>query len=237
MLASPEVEAGNARPWMPGLAGTADFGRFGHRFQPIVLHDCAIDGEVVDGEDIGALELDEQEHLGGPSANTPDLEKPFNDGFIIHIFKHMVAEVARSEVLGKAAKCCHLLTRLSCGTHLLVAEGEYLGSIRERAGWRERGEAPENRAGSPPAKLLVRNRSAERHEWIFGGRADLSRTVALDQVGEHGVGGAEVCLGGFDVDRVRHNSIIRVAGARVPLAHGSIIVPTAAHGRPVLSQR
>ena len=131
MLAPPEVEAGDAGPWLPGLADATHFKRSWGCGEPVVLHDRAIDREVVYGEDVGALKLKHEEHLGGPASDTANLLKAIDHGLIVHLFEDVRTEVAAGEMRGEAAEGGNFLTRLADGAELLIGEAGHFCGGRE----------------------------------------------------------------------------------------------------------
>ena len=67
------------------------------------------DAVVVDGEDVGAAEAEDQQHFYGPAADAADLREVFDDGFVGHAAD--VSEIGDGAVDGFGGE---------------VAEGEHL---------------------------------------------------------------------------------------------------------------
>src|SRR3954453_1796643 len=65
----PDEPARDAAVGPPGLRHLGELGRRGQVRQAVGALDAAADPEVTDGQDVGPLELEHQEHVGAPLAD------------------------------------------------------------------------------------------------------------------------------------------------------------------------
>src|SRR6266436_6854204 len=69
---SPHVPAGDGAVGAPALAEGQEFLGLGHVFLAIGYGPALLHSEVVDGEDVRAAEIEDEEHLDGPGADAAD---------------------------------------------------------------------------------------------------------------------------------------------------------------------
>ena len=67
----------------PEFAACTDFGGLGHGGEAEGDAEAVAHTEVVDRQDVGSAELEDEEHLGGPAADAADGDKAFDDGFVL----------------------------------------------------------------------------------------------------------------------------------------------------------
>jgi hypothetical protein len=156
------------------------------------------DAVVVYGEDVGAAEPEDEEHLYCPTANAADLSEVFDDGFVGHAtdareggygaIEGFGGEVAEGEgfVVGEAG-----------GAELLVGAVEKVlsGGVDADAG--DRVEALEQAAvdgcGGLAVELLIDDAFDKGFKWgLRAGHAEGEGSGALDELTEFGVGGGEL---------------------------------------------
>ena len=131
---APEVPAGDGAPGLPFFCaalhvvgfGEVDGGDLVGGFEFAEGEGEAFaDAVVVDGEDVGAAEAEDEEHLDGPAADAADLGEVFDDGFVGH-----AADVGESGdgavdgLGGEVAEGEHLVFREAGGAELLVGAVE-----------------------------------------------------------------------------------------------------------------
>jgi hypothetical protein len=190
------------------------------------------DAVVVDGEDVGAAETEDEEHLDGPFSDAPYLRKVRHDGFVGHAanlseggdgaVEGLGGEVAEGEafVMGEAG-----------GAELLVgAVEEVLGGEVLVAG--DGVEAFEETAVDGGCGLAVELLVDDALDEGFKGRLRAGDSHgegagAFDETAEFGVGGGELAAGeggvvagwAWAVERTRH-MFDGIAGAEESLAGG-----------------
>ena len=159
------------------------------------------DAVVVDGEDVGAAEAEDEEHLDGPAADAADLGEVFDDGFVGHAAD--VGEGGDGAVDGfggEVAEGEHLVFGEAGGAELLVgAVEEVLRGGMGCGAWAEGhdgGEAFEQAAvdggGGFAVELLIDDGFDEGFEGGLGaGDAHGEGAGALDELAEFGIGGGE----------------------------------------------
>src|SRR5215469_14438074 len=167
------------------------------------------DSVVGDGEDVGAAEAEDEEHLDGPATDSADLREVLDDGVVGHAadagergygaVDSFGSEIAEGEhlVLGEAG-----LTELLVGRVEDVFRAEVLWAVR---GVEALDEALMNGCGSLAVELLVDDGFDQGLEGrLCAGEAEGEGAGSLDELCELGVGGGEigyglggVVLGGF----------------------------------------
>lgn len=168
------------------------------------------DAVVVDGEDVGTAEAEDQEHFNGPSAYAANLYEMFDDGFVGHaadVFE--IGDGAVDGLCGEIAEGEHLVFGEAGSAELLV------GAVEEvlRAGmvWFSVGgdaadvvEAFDHAAmdggGGFAVELLIDDGFDERFEWgLRAGYAEFEGACAFDEFAESGIGGGEFATGESEV--------------------------------------
>ena len=182
------------------------------------------DAVVGDGEDVGAAEAEDEEHLDGPAADAADLGEVLDDVLVGHAADAGESGDGTVDGLGgEVAEGEGLVVREAGGAELLVGCveevlcGEVLGLTGGSAFGGDGIEAFEEAAvdggGGFAVKLLINDAFDESFEGRLGaGDAQGEGAGALDEPGEPGVGGGELGDGeggvvawrSWDVGRTRH---------------------------------
>src|SRR6188768_3183499 len=87
----------------PGLADFQDPRRGRHLLEAVLDLDRFADAEVAAGEDVGALQVEEQEHLGGPAAEAADGDDLLDHLLVIQLLEPVELELAAEDVAGEVA--------------------------------------------------------------------------------------------------------------------------------------
>src|SRR5579864_7352074 len=74
----PHVPTGDGAVGAPALAERQEFLRLGHVFLAVGYRPAFLHAQVVDGEYVGTAEVEDQEHLDGPRADTADGIQPLD---------------------------------------------------------------------------------------------------------------------------------------------------------------
>ncbi len=237
---APHVPAGDGSPGAPtisaaeqdvgfGEVGGGDFvGGFefaeGER-------EAFADGVVVDGEDVGAAEAKDEEHLDGPFTDAPDLCEVLDD-LVVREAADLGegGDGAVDGFCGEVAEGEAFVVREAGGAELFVGgfEEVYGGGMLAEAGDRSEAfdEAGVDGGGGFAVKLLVEDGADERLEGRLGlGEAEVEGSGAGDEATEFGVGGRERPDGLVGVvrraagsERIGHLAILlagRICGGRV----------------------
>src|ERR1035437_10460132 len=77
--AAPKVPTGHGAVGAPAVGHPLHFVRGGEGFQIVGFADGVADAQVAGGEDVGALEGEDQEHVSGPDADALDLGEAEDD--------------------------------------------------------------------------------------------------------------------------------------------------------------
>ena len=205
---APEIPGGDGAPGNPFLCAAFHIGGFGEEVGGDF--DCgleALEGEgeafadavVAGGEDVGAAEAEDEEHLDGPFADTANLGEVVNDGLVIHATNAGEGGDGAVESFGgEVAEGEGLIGGEASGAEFRCGDVEDLfGSGvdgRERGHGLEAGDqAGMNRGGGFAVELLIDDGFGEGFEGgLAGGEARGEGTDAGDEPGEFGVCGGEV---------------------------------------------
>src|SRR6266849_6998398 len=79
---APHVPTGDGAIGAPAFAEGEEFLGLGHMLFAVGYGPAFFDAEVVDGEDVGAAEAEDQEHFDGPGADTADGDETFDELFV-----------------------------------------------------------------------------------------------------------------------------------------------------------
>src|SRR2546429_3728581 len=96
---APEVPGGDRAPRPPGLAQPLH-GAYGY-FSPLEIReaDALLQAEVVEREDIGPQQVEDQEHLRGPAADAAHFYELGDDLLVRHLGPAMHVDRAVGEML------------------------------------------------------------------------------------------------------------------------------------------
>ena len=206
---APEVPAGDGAPGLPFFCaavhdvgfGEVHGGDFVGGFEFAEGEGEAFaDAVVVDGEDVGAAEAEDEEHLDGPAADAADLGEVLDDGFVGHTadageggdgaVEGLGGEVAEGEglVVGEAGGA-----ELLVGAVEQVLGGEVLVGCDRVEGFKQ---AAVDGGGGLAVELLVDDALDQGFEGGLGaGELHGEGAGALDEFAEFGVGGGEIADG------------------------------------------
>src|ERR1035437_6602701 len=190
--AAPKVPTGHGAVGAPAVGHPFHFVRGGEGFQIVGFADGVADAQVAGGEDVGALEGEDQEHVSGPDADALDLGEAEDDLVVGEGGEICEHNFARAGVAGEVVDVGGLLGGKSQGAHTGGAELKdgFGGDHALDRG----GETAEDDAGDASAELLEYNGLDQGLEIR---RAKLDPIIAnpFDNGGEHRVAGAEVVNG------------------------------------------
>lgn len=185
----------------PGRADGADLLWPGHAGEAIALHDGAVDAEVADGEDVGPVELEDEEHFCGPPADAADACEVGDDLFIGPVVEAALFKVAGDEVLGEAVEGGDFLAGEPGCAELFGGRAEDLGGLGKWTPIAEVcAEAGEDGACGAARELLVDDGAAERFEVAGLGWARLDGAEGIDEGGHDRVGCPQMGDGAFDLE-------------------------------------
>jgi hypothetical protein len=169
------------------------------------------------------VEVEHEEHLRRPAADAADLRQVRDDLLVLPLPEVLDAQLARGEVLRKAADGGGLLPREAHCAQVLVAQREHLGgrgewrrqrrpvgvgpahgAIEPVAAFEQRQEPAEDGAGRLPAELLVDDCPRQRPERVLPIAPHPEFPRAVDERAHHGVRAAQVreCRLGIDASHV-----------------------------------
>ena len=83
---APHVPTGDGAIGAPTLAESEELLGLGHVFLAVGDGPAFLDAEVVDGEDIGAAEAEDQKHFDGPGADAANGDEAFDEFFVGELF-------------------------------------------------------------------------------------------------------------------------------------------------------
>ncbi len=83
---APHVPTGDSAVGAPAFAEGEEFLGLGHVLFAVGDGPAFFDAEVVDGEDVGAAEAEDQEHFNGPGADAADRDETFDEFFVGELF-------------------------------------------------------------------------------------------------------------------------------------------------------
>jgi hypothetical protein len=212
---APHVPAGDGAPWLPFFCaamhdvgfGKVHGGDFVGGFEFAEGEGEAFaDAVIVDGEDIGAAEAEDEEHFYGPATDAADLCEVFDDGFVGHttdVFE--IWDGAVDGFGGEVAEGEHLVFGEAGGAELLVGAVEELlrgGMGASACGFERHGrrEALDHAAmdggGGLAVELLIDDAFGEGFEGGLGaGDAEFEGACALDEFAESGIVCGEFAAG------------------------------------------
>ncbi len=211
---SPHVPGGDGAPGTPAFGAFAHGvgfakeggGDLGGGFEALEGEGEAFaDGVVVDGEDIGAAEAEDEEHFDGPAADAADLREVLDDLVIGHATNTGEGGDGAVEGFGgKVAEGKGFIAGETGGAELFVgAVKEVLGGgVGAEAGDGLEGveEAAVDGGGGLAVELLVDDGLGEGLEGGLGaGEPEGEGAGALNEAAQFGVGGGERGEGGGDV--------------------------------------
>jgi hypothetical protein len=90
--------------WAPGLGDLLDPGRQRKLLQDVSAFDGPPDAKVADGQDVGALEMEHQEHVGAPEADALDGRQLGDHLVVFQGVEALQLEFPADDVLGQRAK-------------------------------------------------------------------------------------------------------------------------------------
>src|SRR5207248_7277839 len=150
---SPQVPAGDGAPRLPFFCPTDHDVGFGEIHGGDFVGgfefgegegEAFADAVVVDGEDVGAAEAEDEKHLYGPAADASDLGEVFDDGFVGHAADlDESGDGAVDSFGGEVAEGEHLVFGEAGGAELLVGAVEEM--LRRGMGSRACGFEGEHR--------------------------------------------------------------------------------------------
>jgi len=82
LAGAPHVPTGDGAVRAPAFAEGENFLGFGHVFFAVGDGPAFFDAEVVDGEDVGAAEMEDQEHFYRPGADAADGDEALEEFFV-----------------------------------------------------------------------------------------------------------------------------------------------------------
>ena len=156
-----------------------------------LLHGVA-DAEVAGGENVGALEGEDEEHVGSPDADAFDLGEAGDDFFIGERGEFFEDEFAIAGVAGQVADIGGFLGGETEGAHARRAQFEDGGGSHGTGDGG--GEAAEDDAGDASAQLLVDD-GVDKGLKIGLAKLDTIISNPLNDAVEHRVAGSEVANG------------------------------------------
>src|SRR6267154_6827613 len=83
---APQVPTGDGAVGAPAFAEGQEFLGFGHVFFAVGDGPAFFYAQVVDGEDVGAAEAEDQEHFDGPGADAANGDEAFDEFFVGEFF-------------------------------------------------------------------------------------------------------------------------------------------------------
>src|ERR1035437_8595032 len=190
--AAPKVPTGHGAVGAPAVGHPLHFVRGGEGFQIVGFADSIADAQVAGGEDVGALEGEDQEHVSGPDTDALDLGEAEDDLVVGEGGEIREHELPRAGVAGGGGGGGGVLGGGAPGKPTGGAElKDGFGGDDVLDGGRE---TAEDDAGDASAELLENNGLDQGLEIR---RAKLDNIIAnpFDNGGEHRVAGAEVVNG------------------------------------------
>src|SRR3954451_6327981 len=197
--AAPEVQAGARAVGAPGLGDRLHLRGLGRRPEAVCPHDRVAHPEVTRGQDVGPVQGEHEEHVGGPLPDALDRGELGDDLLVGELGEPVELQLAGQHVLGEGAQVGDLRAREPGGrSQLLGVVGEDLLRPR-RAPVEALGQPPPDRARREHGELLARYRAHEGAVEVLRAatRVALERqraAVAVDQRPQDRVGPAEVLV-------------------------------------------
>src|ERR1039457_6335856 len=190
--AAPEIPTGHGAIRPPSLGHLLHFLRSRERFQIVGFADSVADAQIPGGQDVAALQGEDQEHVGGPDADAFDLGEAEDDLVVGEGGEILEDHFPIEGVAREVADVGGLLGGEPQRAHAGGAEFEDgFGSDYALDGG---GQPAEDHTGDASAELLEDDRLDQGLEIR---RAELDTIIAyvFDNGGEHRVVGAEVVDG------------------------------------------
>src|SRR3981081_3082454 len=82
LAGAPHVPTGDGAIRAPAFAEGKEFLGLGHVFLAVGDGPALFDAKVVDGENVGTAEAEDQEHFDGPGADAADGDETFDEFFV-----------------------------------------------------------------------------------------------------------------------------------------------------------
>ena len=86
LAGTPHVPTGDSAVGTPAFAESEEFLRLGHVLFAVGDGPAFFDAEVVDGENVGATEAEDQEHFDGPGADAADGDEALDEVFVGELY-------------------------------------------------------------------------------------------------------------------------------------------------------
>jgi hypothetical protein len=199
---APHVPTGDGAIGTPLFAEGEEFLRLGHAFLAVGDGPTFFYAEIVDGEDVGAAEIEDEEHFDGPSADAADGDEAF-DEFIVGKFFGLLArgddagDCFGGEIFHGEDFCVGEAGFAECGSF----EFEHLGGSRRATVGAEGFDPAEDGGGGFAGDGLVGDGF---HEGFVGGLGDIEVFLEFgsgeDEFGEFFVFGGEVGHGDGEIE-------------------------------------
>src|ERR1019366_5074370 len=197
LQAAPEVPTGHGAIRAPAVGHPLHLVRGGEGLQLVSLADRVADAQIAGGENVSALEGEDQEHVDGPDADAFHLCEAEDDFVVGEGGEILEDHFPIAGVAGEVADVGGLLSGEPQQAHAGGAESEdgFGGDYALDGG----GEPAEDHTGDASAELLEDDRFDQGLEIR---RAELDTIIAnlFDNGGEHRVVGAEVVDGLLHVE-------------------------------------
>src|SRR6266851_7527291 len=113
LAGAPHVPTGDGAIGAPAFAEREEFLGLGHMLFAVGDGPAFFDAEVVDGENVGAAEAEDQEHFDGPGADAADRDETFDELFVGEFFG--LFEGGDDAVDGFLLRRDRLCARRACG--------------------------------------------------------------------------------------------------------------------------
>src|SRR3954454_10817737 len=206
----------------PGLADLQHPRRRRHLLQPVLDLDRFADAEIAAGEDVGALQVEEQEHLGGPAAEPADGDDLLDYLLVLELSETVELELAAEHVRGEVADVFGLAPGEPAGAQVLLACLQQLLGAGSAAA--EEVKNPQvDRPRRFGRELLADDRPQERPVGVGGSlllaapqpRRQVDLPDPLDQRRHRRVGGAQR-FARFRAHRPCHRGLRFSPKARMP---------------------
>ncbi len=187
---APQIPSGNRTIGTPRLSELLDACGRGEFAQTVGFLDGVLQAEVIHGQDVGAVEAEDQEHLSRPAANSLHLDKVGDDLLVGHARETAELELAVVRAAGKVAQIADLLAGETDRAELAAGSAKKLGGTREAstAAGIELLETAGDGARGFESKLLVKDGFNQGAELIAAllevqaQRADASDQATHDRV-------------------------------------------------------
>ena len=202
---APHIPRGDGAVGAPTLAEGEEFLGLGHVFLTVGDGPALLDAQVVDGENVGASEAEDQKHFDGPGADAANGDEAFDEFFVGHFFRlFMSGDDAFESFLGEILHGQDFCAGEAGFAQGVLAEFEHLFGRGRAVTAGERFNATEDGGGGFAGDGLVGDGF---EKGFIGGRSasdvGLKGERFFDEPGKTLIGGGEVSCGGGEVKRQR----------------------------------